>query len=169
MVCPVKIFLYIVLLSLVSGCGFHLRGSHGADLGVERIHVSGTNRHAEFVRELTRSLELRDTAVLTSEEEAPYSLRVLGENTTRRAVATTSDITVSEYELRMTVEFELLDTGGQQLIAPVELVAERIYAFDRQSLAGSSQEEDLLKEEMRRDLVRRMIQRVNATVKSASS
>ncbi|MEX2488039.1 MAG: LPS assembly lipoprotein LptE [Pseudomonadales bacterium] len=164
-----KIFLYIVLLSLVSGCGFHLRGSQGMDLGVERIHVAGTDRHGEFVRELRRSLEVRDTTVVTGGEEAPYSLRVMGENTTRRSVATTSDITVSEYELRMTVEFELLDASGQQLIEPMEIVAERIYVFDRQSLAGSSQEEDLLKEEMRRDLVRQMIHRVNATVKTASS
>lgn len=169
MVCPVRILLYVILLSLVSGCGFHLRGSQGLDLGVERIHVSSPNSYGAFVRELKRSLERRDTAVVTDREEAPFSLRVLGENTTRRAVATTSDITVSEYELRMAVEFELLDTSGQRLIEPMELVAERIYVFDRQSLAGSSEEEDLLKEEMRRDLVRQMIQRINATAKTASS
>lgn len=164
-----RIFLYIILLSLVSGCGFHLRGSQGLDPGVERIHVSGTNNYGDFVRELKLSLEQRDTAVVTDREEAPFSLRVLGENTTRRAVATTSDITVSEYELRMTVEFELLNADGQRLIEPMELVAERIYVFDRQSLAGSSEEEDLLKEEMRRDLVRQLIQRINATAKTASS
>lgn len=169
MVYLVRIFLYIIILSLVSGCGFHLRGSQGVGLSIERIHVSGTNAYGDFVRELKRSLQSGGTEVVEASGDAPFSLRVMGENTTRRAVATTTDITVSEYELRMEVDFELLGTGGESLIEPTELVAERIYVFDRTSLVGSSEEEELLKEEMRRDLVRQMIQRVNAVAGSVAA
>lgn len=169
MVYLVRIFLYMIILSLVSGCGFHLRGSQGVGLSIERIHVSAIDAYGDFVRELKRSLQYGDTEVVDASGDAPFSLRVMEENTTRRAVATTSDITVSEYELRMEVEFELLGTGGQSLIEPTELVAERIYVFDRTSLVGSSEEEELLKEEMRRDLARQMIQRVNAVAGSVAA
>lgn len=165
----VRIFLCMIVLSLVAGCGFHLRGTQGAGLSLERIHVSGANAYGEFVQELKGSLRRADTAVVEEPADAPISLRVLGEKTTRRAVATTRDITVSEYELRMAVEFELLGKGNEPLIEPMELIAERIYVFDRSSLVGSSEEEELLKEEMRRDLVRQMIQRVNAVAGSVES
>jgi len=165
----VRIVVYIVLLSLIAGCGFHLRGSQGDDVVLERIHISSTNARDEFVRELKDSLQRRNMTVVDERADASYSLRVSPERTSRRAVATSSDVTVSEYELRMAVEFELFDTGGEPVIESTEIIAERIFVFDRNSLTGTGEEEELLKEEMRRDLVRQMIRRVNAAVNSAPS
>lgn len=156
----------IVILLTVAGCGFHLRGTQGGDVALERLHVSAINAYGPFVQELERALLRSDVEVTGNRAEAPWSLRVLGERVNRRAVATTSQIRVSEYEVRMEVDFELTGPEDETLIAPTKLVAERIYSFDSSSLVGSSEEEELLKEEMRRDLVQQMIRRVDATVRS---
>lgn len=156
----------LILIFLLAGCGFHLRGSQGVDVALERIHVSAANVYGAFVQELERTLQQSGIEVVDSSAAAPWSLRVLGERTSRRAIATTSRVQVSEYELRMEVRFELLDTNGDTVIEPVSLIAERIYSFDSSSLVGSSEEEELLKEEMRRDLIGQMIRRVDASVRS---
>jgi LPS-assembly lipoprotein len=151
---------------LLAGCGFHLRGSQGIDASVGRLNVSAVNAYGPFVRTLERSLVQSGVKVEKQGGGAPYSVRVLDERTSRRSVATTDRITVSDYELRMEVDFELVDDKGKTLIQPTSLVAERIYSFDSTNLTGSDQEEDLLKDEMRRELAEQMKRRIDATVRS---
>jgi len=164
------VFSAVIIAVLIAGCGFHLRGANtGLDASIERVALSAENAYGAFVQMLQRSLEQSGIEVARQESEAPYAIHVLDERVTRRAVATTSQVRVSEYEVRMEVRFELVDSTGSALIEPANLVAERIYSFDSSSLVGSSEEEELLKEEMRRDLAGQIIRRVNATIRASKS
>jgi LPS-assembly lipoprotein len=76
---------------------------------------------------------------------------------------------VAEYELTLEVGFEVLTRGGDVLIPPTRIRTERIYTFDSSSLVGSNEEESLLNEEMRRDVIGQLLQRINASMKAAQA
>ncbi len=49
------------------------------------------------------------------------------------------------------------------------LVTERIYSFDTESFVGSSEEEEMLSEEMRTDIANRLLRRFASSLISQSS
>jgi LPS-assembly lipoprotein len=156
----------LALTASMSGCGFHLRGMGSDQSAIDEIHVSATNAHGEMEQQLERSLTEAGVRLVDA-GKAPWSLRLLTERHTRRAVATTSDVKVAEYELRFEVGFQLTDSAGKAVIPGATVFAERIYRFDSASLVGNSAEETLLDQEMRRDVASQIIRRINASVRSA--
>lgn len=150
---------------LLSACGFHLRGLGADRISLQEINVTAANQHGETERVLDEAL--REAGVkLVAADKAPYSVRLLNERSTRRSVATTSDVRVAEYGLKLEVQFELLNAAGKQVIAPTTVSAQRVYSFDSSSLVGSSEEEQQLDTEMRRDVASQIISRIDATVSS---
>lgn len=156
----------LLAVFLLAGCGFHLRGTGGDRVAIGAINVSAANAHGEMQRTLERTLT--DAGVRIEEEDkAPWSVRLLGETSTRRPVATSSDVKVAQYGLRLEVSFTLDAAGGKTVIPETSVSAERIYRFDSSSFAGNSEEESLLYDEMRRDVARQIMQRIDASVRAA--
>jgi len=150
-----------LLIIALAGCGFHLRGTQGYEIPAASVNVTATNLYSQFSRELERMLAAQGIE-LKPASGAEYSISILSERTTRRPVATSTDISVSEYELRLETQFKIDSTTGEALIRPTLLAAERIYSFDRSSLVGSSEEEEMLTEEMRRDIANQILRRFSA-------
>ena len=160
-----RLALSIVLVAMLCSCGFHLRGTQGFELNVRSVNVAAANAYGELSRELERSLRAQKIEV-TSSSEAEYNIRIASERTSRRPVATSGDISVSEYEVQLTVSFEVFNAAAEVVIEPTTLVTERIYSFDQTSLVGNSEEEELLAEEMRRDLAGQILRRFGATLRN---
>jgi len=159
------ILLLATMLSLLSGCGFQLRGTGQTTLLLESVHLSAIDESGALARELTASLN-QSGVELAGNGNAQVSIRLDRERFTRRPVSTTGQINVAEYELTLEVGFEVLKRNGDVLIPPTRLRTERIYTFDSSSLVGSNEEETLLNEEMRRDVISQLLQRINARVKA---
>ena len=154
----------VLLVAIIAGCGFHLRGTGAATFSVDRIHVSATNAYGEMQRALEAALT--EAGATLVDDNAPYSVMLGSERTTRRPVATTQDNSVAEYEIRLEVSFTLTDQGGTTLIPDSLLSVERIYTFDNANLMGNTREESLLVEEMRNDVAAQVIRRIDASVRA---
>ena len=98
-----------------------------------------------------------------------YVIRLNSETTTRRPVATSGNITVSEYEVRLRAIFSIADAEGEILIDDTPLTAERIYSFDASNFVSNAEEESVLVEEMRQDLAGQLVRRFSATLRSKSA
>tara|TARA_B100000029_G_scaffold511409_1_gene605376 strand:- start:689 stop:1198 length:510 start_codon:yes stop_codon:yes gene_type:complete len=157
-------------LLFVSNCGFHLRGTHNLEMAdFESIHIEVRNETGEMRQLLERSFLQTNVEVLSSASKAEYSLLVYNERNSRRAVATTSNISVAEYEIVQQLSLQLLSNDRKLLIPRVTISTERTYTFDDQSLESSTEEEALLREEMRRDLSEQVFRRVNASIRAHQS
>ena len=159
--------LIILLVSMSLGaCGFHLRGANDIDLGLSEIYIVVSDNYGDLHRMLNGAFTQAGVTVVASPSDLAYNLSVSGERHTRRAVATTQTISVSEYELRLEVGIELTNLSGEEIFPMSTLGTERIYTFDRASLVGSIAEEKLLLAEMRADLVNQIMRRVDASISS---
>lgn len=147
---------------ILTSCGFHLRDSGQFSTTLKQVYVSGNDSYGAFVRELKAALSSAGATVESSAENVPYAIFVLTERSSRRVASTTSQVTVSEYELRLQVEFQVFDNSGETIIGPTLVAVDRSYALDQTHLIGSQEEEDLLKQEMRRDVIGQIVRRVEA-------
>ena len=163
----VRRYLLVLLICLcTSGCGFQLRGSRGFETSLATVYVTASNKYGDLHQDLVRAFTLSGVTVLEQAGDAAYHLSINAERVGRRAVATTSTISVAEYELRLEIDLVLTSGTGESVIPSTTVVTERNYTFDRSSLVGSNEEEAILLEEMRADLVAQILRRVDATVRS---
>ncbi|HKI74444.1 MAG TPA: LPS assembly lipoprotein LptE [Pseudomonadales bacterium] len=156
--------LLFAILLVVAGCGFHLRGTGGDKISLTSISVTAANANGDMQRMLERTLK-ESGVELTA--KAPYTVHLTSEATTRRPVATTSDVQVAEYGLRLDIGFELTGAAGKTIIPDTTVSAERTYRFDTSSLVGNTEEEKLLYDEMRRDVADQIISRIDASVRTS--
>ncbi len=137
------------------------------DMGA--LQVTSSNVHGQLVQLLKQHLQSKGVKIVDSAAQADYLLSVSAERNSRRAIATTSDISVAEYEIRQQVNVTLQTADATPLVSSVTVFAERTYTFDRQSLEGSSEEEALLRSEMRVDLVQQIMRRVAVIIGRAAN
>jgi len=100
--------------------------------------------------------------VVEESKDATAILQILKNSGSRRVLSVSSAGKVREYELYQTLEFKVSDTAGVELMAPQRLELTRAYLFDKEDVLGKSNEEEMLRRDLRRDLVRLVMLRLEA-------
>lgn len=143
---------------LAAGCGFQLRTWELADT-LERVRIEA-DESVDLRRELAQAL--RSAGVQVVNGEADLVLRLAEQERGRRRVATSGTALASEFELSLQVEFGVATGDGRELAAPRVLRGERSVRL-QDNLLGGSAEQDLVIDELRSDLVGRMLRAVAAS------
>ncbi len=156
----------VVLLAasilLLSACGFHLRGEVKLAPQLSRVYIDGASRFDPLMRELTQSLKGTGSSVVTNIGDATAVLQVLVNRSDRRVLSVQATGKAQEYELYQILEFSVRDTAGRELLSPQRLEMTRDYLFDPNDVLGKASEEETLRRDMRRDLVRLVMLRLEA-------
>jgi Rare lipoprotein B len=157
----------INLLLMLGACGFHLRGSTDlpSALRTTYIHVPGSD--TRLANELERLLTASGARVTTDRQEASAVLEVLRDNFSRRTLSVGSRGKVREFELHYAVEFAVRlhrgkRQGSEMLVPPQTVSLVRDFTFDETEVLGASNEEDLLRQNMQRDIAVLMLYRIEA-------
>ncbi len=151
---------------LASGCGFQLRGTGVDHVDLNELDVTAHNRYGQTYQQVLEALEIDGVNVTPS---APYQLQLLNEAQSRRAVSYTSRATPAEYELTSDLTFQIADRQGRPLIGPETLNTRRTYVNDKDNIIGTTEEEALLRNEMRGDLTRQLLFRLSSLTETELS
>ncbi|MBD9504652.1 hypothetical protein IB256_28000 [Pseudomonas sp. PDM17] len=146
----------IGLASVLSACGFQLRGLGDTNFALKEIDVSARNAYGDTVTQLKQVLEGSGVKVLS---RAPYHLILAREDVTQRSVSYTSSARSAENELTNTLSYEIRGTDNLLLLAN-QVQVRKVYVQDENNLIGSDQEAQQIRAEMRRDLVQQMVTRL---------
>lgn len=144
---------------LLSGCGFHLRGTGVDSVTLEEIRFTAPDEHSPTYRQLHAALETDGVRIT---DAADYHLQLLSDRHERVALSFTSRVSAAEYEIRQHLTFQINDSEGRPLIGPETLTTQRVYVNDRNNIVGTAEEEELLREEMRRDMTRQVLFRLSS-------
>lgn len=148
--------LVIGLAALLSACGFQLRGTGDVEFALKELDVSARNAYGDTVKQVREVLQDNGVRVHSG---AAYHLVLSNEQENQRTASYTSSARTAEYELTMTLDYEL--RGAQNLLLTSnQLEAQNFYAQDGNNLVGSDQEAVQLRSEMRRELVQQLVQRL---------
>lgn len=159
---PARIALALVVLIGLAGCGFELRGSASLPTEMSVTRVETPDPTSPFVRELELLLDANGVDVVDDVRADAAVLRIVSERITRRALTVSGDARVREYELVFALRFSLDGPEGNTLIEAETLRLTRDFQFDELEILGASNEEELLREDLRRNMAASLIRRLEA-------
>ncbi|MDZ7840516.1 MAG: LPS assembly lipoprotein LptE [Gammaproteobacteria bacterium] len=146
----------LVAASLVTGCGFHLRGQLPLPEQLKVIAVSGTD--GEFTEEMIDALETSGAQVVDeAEARALLDLYNVEFSRTVRTIDTRGKVT--GYILRYEVSYRIVDDEGEEL-RDTSMAMQRDYNFDPEQVLQAEQEEESLREDMVGEMVQRIMRQL---------
>ncbi len=158
------LFLLAIVL-ILSGCGFHLRGSSDVALGVSSVYIE-TQGASSLKAEVARQLQNAGVAVSTRPVDAGLRLMLSDEQYDRRVLSVDPNTgKVREYEVGLKAKVSARDTRGNDVLKDQEVSQIRDFIFDENAVLGTYQEEAVLRKELTRDTaaqVLRLLQAANA-------
>ncbi len=143
-------------------CGFQPRGQ-ATDLSrvPNPLAITGVRAYSPLHRELRDQLAVAGLQLAPTVAESAAVLRILRRDSDSRVLSVNSRNKAVEYELEESAQFALYDANGRELLAPQTIRVLRILFRPSNAVLGSDREGTLLREDMRRELVSRLIQRLD--------
>lgn len=148
--------LVIGLSALLGACGFQLRGTGEVDFALKELDLSARNAYGDTTQQLRDVLESNGVKVYPG---APYRLVLSNESEQRRTASYTSSARSAENELTTTLDYEIRGTQNLLLMSN-QLEVQNFYSQDSNNLIGSDEEARQLRQEMRRELIQQLVQRL---------
>ncbi|PPD04412.1 MAG: hypothetical protein CTY29_05565 [Methylobacter sp.] len=151
--------LVIVLVLLLTACGYHLRGSvQGEAGGVGKLYLD--NASNELIDQMNKSLKAGGSALVGSPSQADTTIQIIDEYLQRRALSTSARGKANEFELVYRVKFELFGSGRKSLGLQEPIEIRRTYFNDQLDIIAKDTEEILIRTEMYQQAVRTFLDRI---------
>jgi outer membrane lipopolysaccharide assembly protein LptE/RlpB len=165
-----KALLSILIILFVSSCGFTPRGSITGTTDIGAVFIDASNS-VPIAWRLRAALNDRNFNVTNNKENAKILIRLRNELQSRRVVSVENTGRVSEYEIRHSVDMQIAQSiddappkyDAQQRANKVSVIRE--YTYDRTGVLGKADEADILRSEMREELVNHLLLRLLANVR----
>jgi len=142
-----KALMVILTTSLLSACGFQLRGDYLLSEELQTLYVSSGDIHGELTRLVKRHLTRNQVTVLKHSKTATPELRIMSDKLDRRTLSVFQNGQVAEYELIYSVHYQLRFSNQEPQNFRFELY--RDYQDDPNLALAKSRELTLLLSEMR--------------------
>ncbi|MHC8323812.1 LPS-assembly lipoprotein LptE [Pseudomonas sp. GB2N2] len=144
------------LAVLLSACGFQLRGTGTTELAIKELDLSARNAYGETVTQLRQVLESSGVKIYTG---APYKLVLANEQESQRILSYAGAGRTGEYQVTTVLSYDIRSSGDLPLMSD-KLEVQKVFIHDGNNLVGSDQEANDARKEMRRELVQRMVLRL---------
>ena len=152
-----RVALAALVLALLAGCGFQLRGT--AQLPFETLYIPGANPLAV---ELRRNVKAASRTRLVDDPNKAQAVFAFTTEAREKTVLTfTSGGKVNEYRLRYRVGFRVTDPKGAQVFLPTsEVLLTRDMTYSDAQVIAKENEEVILYRDMQTDMVQQIMRRL---------
>ena len=156
----IRLLLACLLIISIGACGWHLRGS--VDLSFDTIYIDGS-ANSEVGKRIKERLKRKKTVnVVSDPRDAGISLKILNENLEKKHSIISSAGKVSEYELILKLDYEIIKFGMGADAFVDKLVIRRLMTYSDDNLVAKNSEEDSLIKDMYSEASRALLVRVSA-------
>lgn len=150
-----KIFITILISTLLSACGFQLRGSFESNF--DSIYISGGTK--DFTKILKKRVKQAGIKIKSS-SDAERSVEIISNTFTKNILSIGGDGKVREYELKYQVSYRFKSQDGVWS-KPIDLEVMREYAYDDDDLLAKGAEEATLVKGMKDQIIRTMVSQIS--------
>lgn len=152
-----------MLMLLLAGCGFQLRGEASVPDALKTLYIQGVNTQQDvFGLELKRALVRNGIRVVEEYEEGAALFTVLENRYQRHVLSVGSDAKVREFELETWVVYQITDENGKVIGDKQRVEARRDYQFDRTQILAMDEQERVLRDDLNKQMVQSIIRRLSA-------
>jgi LPS-assembly lipoprotein len=102
--------------------------------------------------------------MVAEQKDAQLVIRLISEEVQRRVLSVGATGKVQEYEVHYAATYDVERADGKILIPQETLAQQRSYTFNEAEVLAKDVEQERLVQDMRRDVVRQMLRRVQAAL-----
>ena len=158
---PFKLLFAVLLAALITGCGFHLRGTLSGNLPYKSLFIALPDT-ADVRIWLERYINASgSTKIVDSPKEADAIFQQISDNRIKTILSVNAQGRVREYRLQLDYRFQIVNSKGQILVRPNEVNLSRDITFDDSNILAKDLEEGLLWRDMNNDLVNQIMRRMS--------
>ena len=148
-----------LLLALLAGCGFHLRGT--SEVPFQSVYIPAAT--GGIALDLKRNIQAGTNAKVVENAEAADAILQFTEETRQKEILSlTATGRVREFQLRYRVGFRLHDGKGGDYIPTSTVQLTRDVTFNDAQVLAKEAEEQLLFRDMQTDMVQQIMRRLAA-------
>lgn len=155
-------FALIAALTL-SACGFHPRGETPLAASLATVVVDDVDPYSVLARDLKAALA-RSGATLVDSSTSAAHVKLVKDAVVVEPLSIGSNARVQEYLVRYQVTLTVLGGDGKVLLDKVDLELSREFSFDATQALGAASEQELITNELRREMLQQVLRRI-ATVR----
>jgi LPS-assembly lipoprotein len=149
----------MVLVALLAGCGFQLRGTQ--DVPFRTLYIPGAS--AGIALDLKRNIEAgTDATVVADPKQADAILELSNERREKIILSLSGTGRVREFRLRYSVDFRVHDGKGNVYVPSSTVLLSRDVTFNDSEILAKEAEEQLLFRDMQADMVQQLLRRLAA-------
>ncbi|NOH72697.1 luciferase [Vibrio pectenicida] len=136
----------ILTASLLSACGFHLRGDYSIPEELDTLSLTSYDQYSSFTRMMKAQLRINEVKLVAPSENIP-NLHIIGEGVGERTLSLYQNTTAAEKELTYTATYRVTipDLGDKTFSTSVS----RSYLENPLTALAKSVERDMIEDEMR--------------------
>lgn len=157
-----SLFCALLALTLLAGCGFHLRQSATVPSALQPIYLGGKAGFGALAQQLRIMLTRDEMALSATAAGARYQLLIQGEYQQRRIVSLDRRGLIAELGLITGATFELYDNTGKLVLGPQVVEERRTIVNNPDNVITTNEEERISREEMTKALAANILRRISA-------
>ncbi|MFA0568821.1 LPS assembly lipoprotein LptE [Vibrio kagoshimensis] len=142
-----KVTVIVLTASLLSACGFHLRGDYSVPEELNKISVSSYDQYSTFTRMVKGQLRMNDVDIVSPSSTTP-NLHLISEAISERTLSLYQNTRAAEKELTFNASYRVTipDLGEKTFSTSVT----RSYLDNPLTALAKSEERDMIEDEMRK-------------------
>ncbi|UJP06152.1 MAG: LPS assembly lipoprotein LptE [Nitrosomonas sp.] len=161
-------WLIVVIMVLLTACGFKLRGQIAA-LPFKSMYVNAPDGHSIGI-EMERMIKASSTTKLASSpSEADATLDIISAANQRMILSLSGGGRVRDFNLIYRVIYRVLDKNGVEIVPNTEITLTRILPFLDAQILAKEAEEALLVRDMQTDALQQIVWRLSAIKPSSAT
>lgn len=137
----------LLMTSLITGCGFHLRGDYSIPDELNTLSLTSYDSYSTFTRMMKGQLRLSEVNIVTPAENVP-NLHLEGESISERTLSLYQNTRAAEIEITLNASYRVTvpELGSKTYSTSVT----RSYLDNPLSALAKSVERDMIEDEMRK-------------------
>ncbi|WP_260259144.1 LPS assembly lipoprotein LptE [Vibrio intestinalis] len=142
-----KLTSVVLAASLLSACGFHLRGDYSIPEELETVSLTSYDQYSSFTRMMKGQLRMSEVKIVPPAENIP-NIHLLGESVGERTLSLYQNTRAAEKELTFRASYRVTipEMGSKQFSTSVT----RSYLDNPLTALAKSVERDMIEDEMRK-------------------
>ncbi len=157
--------LLLGLLSAITGCGFHPRGSSALPPEMAVTFIKSGQPYGSLVGDFSAALRAQGGQVTRQRSEATAILHIVSNEIEKRVLSVDTAGKVLEFETQQTIRFSVETNEKLPIVEEQEVSMAKDYIFSSSEALSTEREDKTLRKTLQRNLVHLAMLRITAAAR----
>jgi LPS-assembly lipoprotein len=151
-----KKLIALLMLLIISSCGFHMRGM--TEISFKTISLEG--KELSFIKDLKKVLNRNKVAIVSSTENPELRIELLSEESEKRILSLSGQGLVREFEIFYRVRYRVKTIDSEIWSQENIIETRKDFTYSDSNLIGKEEEERQLNEAMRNEAITNLFNQI---------